>query len=71
MEEFDVKSKGARITAIAGHYGSGKSEISVNYALFLAEKLGPEAQIGLFGAANHGCLLLQFNLTLVTIQIKL
>lgn len=48
MEEFDVKSKGARITAIAGHYGSGKSEISVNYALFLAEKLGPEAQIGLF-----------------------
>ncbi|MBO4235050.1 MAG: hypothetical protein J5928_01230 [Firmicutes bacterium] len=48
MNEYDVKSKGARITLIAGHYGSGKSEISVNYALFIAVKLGEEAGITLF-----------------------
>ena len=33
-----------RITAIAGHYGSGKSEVSVNYALFLAQTLRKQAE---------------------------
>ena len=48
MREYDVKSKASRITVFAGHYGSGKSEVSVNYALFAAKKLGPEANITLF-----------------------
>lgn len=39
MDLYDIKSNKARITAIAGHYGSGKSEISVNFALFLAKNL--------------------------------
>ena len=44
MGVYNVSSSQARITAIAGHYGSGKSEISVNYALFLAQKLKEKAQ---------------------------
>ncbi|MBQ7245516.1 MAG: hypothetical protein IJS33_01170 [Firmicutes bacterium] len=48
MEEYDIKSKGSRITAIAGHYGSGKSEVSINYALYIAEKLGSDTDITLF-----------------------
>lgn len=43
MELYDIKSNKARITAIAGHYGSGKSEISVNYALFLANNQRSQA----------------------------
>ena len=51
MGVYDVKSSKARITLIAGHYGSGKSEIAVNYALSLAQavkeqsdKAGEEAR---------------------------
>ena len=44
MGVYNVSSSQARITAIAGHYGSGKSEISVNYALFLAQKLREQAE---------------------------
>lgn len=39
MGVYNVDFIKARITAIAGHYGSGKSEISVNFALFLAQNL--------------------------------
>lgn len=48
MKEYDIKSKGSRITAIAGHYGSGKSEVSINYALYIADKLGSDTDITLF-----------------------
>lgn len=48
MREYDVKSKGSRITLIGGHYGSGKSEVSVNYALFTAQKLVSDSSITLF-----------------------
>lgn len=44
MGVYNVSSSQARVTAIAGHYGSGKSEISVNYALFLARKLREQAE---------------------------
>ena len=43
MGVYNVSSSQARITAIAGHYGSGKSEVSVNYALFLNRKLREQA----------------------------
>ena len=39
MKEYYIQPKGIRITAIAGHYGSGKSEIAVNYALFLGNSI--------------------------------
>lgn len=38
MKEYDIKAEHRRITAIVGHYGSGKSELAVNYALKLAEE---------------------------------
>lgn len=38
MEVHDSNFGNSRITVISGHYGSGKSELAVNYALHLANR---------------------------------
>ena len=38
-----------RITIFAGHYGSGKTNISVNYALWLKEKTGKTIEVMIYG----------------------
>jgi hypothetical protein len=38
MQSYDPARAGSRVTAFTGNYGSGKTEVAVNYSLLLAEK---------------------------------
>ena len=48
-----------RISVFAGHYGSGKTNVAVNYALKIKE-LGKEVSITDLDIVNPGCALLYF-----------